>query len=54
MIDSLSAIDVPTLLIAGAQDVVDGYDYVAPTRYMAGKIQTRSTSASNILPTRQG
>ena len=38
VIDSLSAIDVPTLLIAGAQDVVDGYDYVAPTRYMAGKI----------------
>jgi pimeloyl-ACP methyl ester carboxylesterase len=38
VIDSLSAIDVPTLLIAGAKDVVDGYDYVAPTRYMAGKI----------------
>ena len=38
VIDSLSAIDVPTLLVAGAQDVVDGYDYVAPTRYMARKI----------------
>jgi pimeloyl-ACP methyl ester carboxylesterase len=38
VIDSLSSIDVPTLLVAGARDVVDGYDYVAPTRYMARKI----------------
>ncbi len=29
---------VPTLALTGRHDVYDGYDYVGPVQYMAGKI----------------
>lgn len=39
VIDSLPAVRVPTLILAGRKDVVDGYDYAALTDYMAAKIR---------------
>ncbi|HEU4656061.1 MAG TPA: alpha/beta fold hydrolase [Capillimicrobium sp.] len=38
VIDALPTLAVPTLAVAGRHDVYDGYDYVSPVEYMAGKI----------------
>lgn len=38
VIDALPELAVPTLALSGRHDVYDGYDYVSPVQYMAGKI----------------